>query len=113
MGAGASYGTLGGIGTNNAGGACAVGGAGNSPAGTLFGVANLNQAVAFGSARGEGAIRLVSSNATLGAGLVTSVGAAGGICTCGASNSGGGGACRIAVQATALVGTTSPVFFGG
>ena len=61
-----------------------------------------------------GAIRIVATTAALGDGLVGAGGASGGACSCAAfTNSGAGGAGRIAVQAGTISGTTVPVYFGG
>jgi hypothetical protein len=58
-----------------------------------------------------GAIRLVAGTATLGSNLVTATGSAGGVCTCGSQYpAGAGGSGRIAVHASTLSGTTSPVY---
>jgi hypothetical protein len=58
-----------------------------------------------------GAIQIVSTNATLGSGLVTSNGGGGGLCTCDDPNTGGPGSVgRIAIGASTLSGTTLPQF---
>ena len=57
-----------------------------------------------------GAVRLVANTVALAATHLTSSGAIGGTCTCGATNSGAGSVGRIAIRASYVTGTSAPAY---
>jgi hypothetical protein len=139
MGAGGSYGTAGTTGANNTTATCTANpNTGASPAGTVFGAANITSSIAFGGAGGEGGFDedgswagpggsggglIFISSATLtvtgsiqangspGGDGVSGAACGGGGCGMGGGGGGAGGAVRL-VATTATLGTNLVVAVG-